>query len=183
MSKRGILPISIGVCFLTMSAEARGPIAKGSFPKGSIASISAQLFDEATGRFDEQDLFSEGYAPINKLSTALLVVLTVDLGEECALALRPSQNARDPRQLVSPKLRPVFCERPSGSASVTIRTGSAPAEKQSVSLSKLAAGSDGKIRVPFLFFRRSPCDPLELRAQAPADRATATRRVDFHCGE
>jgi len=50
-------------------------------------------------------------------------------------------------------------------------------------LSKFFSGADGKLRVPLLFYRRSPCRPLELAAQTSTNPKRLVARVPFQCRE
>lgn len=148
----------------------------------AIFDVAGHLLDEETGRWTAEDVFGCSYVPLNKLETSLLAIVTIDLGATCVVPKPSSKEAWAIAKGERPPLaRPGACEKPPGRILTSVRYGDGTQDRRAVPLSKFSAGSDGKTRIPFLFYRRSPCAPLELTVQTSTRSKPVRKKVDFAC--
>ena len=150
----------------------------------SVQSVSGRLLDEGTGQWGTDEVFDPRFIPYNKTEISLLVMVTVDLGPNCVVHEPSPEEARViARGERPPPTRPAACERPRERVLADIRYGDGKHEEQAVELSRFFSGFDGKVRVPMLFYRRLPCQPIELVLRTNAQTTPWVRRVEFRCAE
>ena len=165
-----------------IAADSRG--ADAPRPSPTVKGFTGYLFDEGTGAWSGEDVFDPRYVPFNKLGVPLMVVATVDLGEGCAIRKPSAEEAQAIAKGERPPFaRPKACEKPTGTITWKIKHGDGQHERQVVTLSKFFTGADGKIHVPFLFYRRLPCLPVELSVQTSSQARPIVKKVDFVCKE
>jgi hypothetical protein len=153
-------------------------------PSPSVVGVRGHLFNDTSGELNKEDVFGESYVPYNRTGTGFLVVATVDMGRDCVLRqLSGPEAAAVANGKLAPPSRPAACDKPPGRITVRLRSTGAPEQRQELSLSKFFTGEDGKLRVPFLFYRHGPCVPLEIVAAATGQRNAWTKTVNFSCAE
>lgn len=171
--------VAVTMCFLGGAAYAAD-----SQPTALVQGMSGRLFDKQTGQWSNADVFAPGFVPVNQMGTPLLLMVTIDLGAQCVVH-EPSPEeaqaiARGERQ---PASRPASCDKPLGQLLADIKYGDGKHDRESVELSRFFAGLDGKIQVPMLFYRRLPCQPIDLTLRTSAQKKPLVRRVEFRCAE
>lgn len=179
MTRLRSLVVALGALMVVLGSRSVGRT-ENRFP--SISQVNGYFFDERTGVFLPADVFARDDAPRNRLGAALLAVVTLDLGAECVSVPLSGKQANAVARGESSVELPSRCVTPVGSLSVAIAEGKSR-EKRQLALRSLAGGPDGKVRVPMLVYRTSPCEPLELRVTVVGSGATVTKRVNFECGE
>jgi len=153
-------------------------------PTPLVQVVSGHLFEEQTGQWSSADVFAPAFVPVNQLSTPLLLTVTVDLGAQCVVHEPSAEEARAiARGERQPPSRPASCDKPPGQVLADIKYGDGKHDRQTVELSRFFAGFDGKVHVPMLFYRRLPCQPIELTIGTSAQKKPLVRRVEFRCAE
>jgi hypothetical protein len=168
----------VAMCFLASTVYAAGPQATPS-----VQEVSGHLYEQQTGQWSA-DVFGPAFAPVNRMSTPLLLMVTVDLGAQCVVQEPSGEEARAiARGERQPPSRPASCDKPPGQILAGIKYGDGKHDRQSVELSRFFVGFDGKVHVPMLFYRRLPCQPIELTIGTSLQKKPLVRRVEFRCAE
>jgi hypothetical protein len=150
----------------------------------SIEAFQGRLFNDADGSFEVEDVFSRDYMPINRLAVPLLVTVAVDLGPDCKHVTLSGKAASDVLQgKVPAPRRPTSCEKPTATLQVLLKYSDGSTDQKRLPLAQFMAGSDGKVRVPLLFYRRLTCSPLTVTAKLVGSAAQVTQTVAFDCQE
>lgn len=169
----------VAMCSLESAAYATDPQLR---PSAQV--VSGHLFQEQTGQFSSVDVLAPAFVPVNQMSTPLLLIVTVELGAQCGVREPSAEEARAiARGERQPPSRPASCDKPRGQLMANIKYGDGKHDRQTVELSRFFAGLDGRIQVPMLFYRRLPCQPIELTVGTLAQKKPLVRRVEFRCAE
>ena len=174
-------PVIIMAPMLFTAIDGRGA-EPGRFP--NVCAVSGHLFDEGSGQWIAEDVLDPGYVPFNKLAIPLFVVATLNLGEACVMRQPSPEEARAIAKGERPPFeRPAACQKPPGTLAIVVKHSDGSQDRQTATLSRFPSGEDGKIRVPFLFYRRLPCEPLEVAAQVSTNPKPLVKKVNFTCSE
>lgn len=169
----------VAMCFLGSVAYAAD-----SQPTPAVQVLRGHLLDDRSGQLRSEDVFAPAFVPFNQISTPLLLMVTVDLGPLCVVREPSAEEARAIARGERPApTRPATCEKPPGLLLAEVRYGDGGRERQTVALSRFFSGFDGKIHVPVLFYRRLPCQPIEVAVWTSAQKKPLVRRVEFRCAE
>jgi hypothetical protein len=143
--------------------------------------IAARALDAST---EAEDVFDPGYAPINRLAVPLLVTVKIDLGPECKHVLLGGKAASDVLlgKVPAPR-RPISCEKPTGTLQLTLKHSDGSTDQKRLPLAQFMADSDGKVRVPLLFYRKLACSPLTVSAKLVGSAVQVSKSVAFTCHE
>jgi hypothetical protein len=163
--------------FAVCSAQAAPPVP-------IVEALQGSLFNDADGSFEADDVFSRDYVPINRLAVPLLVTIAVDLGPQCKLVPLSGKAASDVLlgKVPAPR-RPVGCEKPNATVQVALKYSDGSTDQKRLPLAQHMAGSDGKVRVPLLFYRKLACSSLVVEAKVVGSAAKLSKTVAFACQE
>jgi hypothetical protein len=150
----------------------------------AVAEVRGYLFDDRAGTLLSDDILDGTYVPHNRFGSSVLVVATVDLGPHCVVRTpTPSEAAAIARGAMPSPSRPASCDKASGWVRVTLGRPGGVQQDQRQALSRFSSALDGKLRIPFLFYRADPCVPVQVTARVGTAGGKIDKTVNFVCRE